>query len=87
MRCRKLGLDAPCPYFVDLTRRQIYMEYIEGQTVKNLLQEQNVTSKDIVRLPEKIGTYLAIIHDGELIHGDLTTSNMILRKESGSLVS
>jgi Kae1-associated kinase Bud32 len=87
MRCRKLGLDVPCPYFVDMEKRRIYMEYIDGQLVKNLLQGNKISSSQLDELSEKIGNYLAILHDGDLIHGDLTTSNMMIRKGSGNLVS
>ena len=37
-------------------------------------------------MSEKIGKSLAKIHDANVIHGDLTTSNLMLR-DSGSLVS
>jgi tRNA A-37 threonylcarbamoyl transferase component Bud32 len=36
---------------------------------------------------KKIGNALAILHDANLTHGDLTTSNMMIRDSSGSLVS
>jgi TP53 regulating kinase-like protein len=34
-----------------------------------------------------IGRTLAVLHDGGLIHGDLTTSNMIVRASDKALVS
>jgi tRNA A-37 threonylcarbamoyl transferase component Bud32 len=37
-------------------------------------------------LSEKIGRALASIHDANIIHGDLTTSNMMMRSENKSLV-
>ncbi len=30
-------------------------------------------------LVDKIGTYVAILHSNDQIHGDLTTSNMMIR--------
>lgn len=38
-------------------------------------------------LAEKIGKALATMHSLDIIHGDLTTSNMLLREGSESLVS
>ncbi|KAG9122380.1 serine/threonine-protein kinase bud32 [Ceratobasidium sp. 392] len=35
------------------------------------------------RLMELIGTEIAKMHRGDIIHGDLTTSNMMLRKKEG----
>jgi TP53 regulating kinase-like protein len=48
------------------------MEFIEGTNVKDV-----VTSK----LSSEIGRYAAILHDNNIIHGDLTTSNFILSKK------
>lgn len=33
-----------------------------------------------------IGKAIATLHDAGLIHGDLTTSNMLVRKDTGELV-
>lgn len=35
----------------------------------------------------QIGRILAVLHDGGLIHGDLTTSNMLVRDSDGAVVS
>ena len=34
----------------------------------------------------EIGRLVALLHDGGMVHGDLTTSNMMLRESDGSLV-
>ncbi len=34
----------------------------------------------------KVGRAVARLHDGGMVHGDLTTSNMILREADGALV-
>ena len=45
---------------------------IEGTVLKNVLEQ------DPIRYGWEIGTLLAKIHEKNIIHGDLTTSNMIL---------
>lgn len=50
------------------------MEYIEGDVVKNILDKNT-------KLAEKIGEETGKMHDVNIIHGDLTTSNMILDKQ------
>jgi tRNA A-37 threonylcarbamoyl transferase component Bud32 len=35
---------------------------------------------------EKIGHAVATLHDAGLIHGDLTTSNMLVRKSDSAVV-
>jgi len=55
---------------------KITMEFIKGPKVRDILEK-----KDCTKLSEEIGKKLAILHNNNLIHGDLTTSNMILAKE------
>lgn len=37
-------------------------------------------------LMKQIGEAVAVLHDGKLVHGDLTTSNMLIREADGALV-
>jgi Kae1-associated kinase Bud32 len=48
----------------------IEIEYLEGDILKNVFD---------VNYCEQIGEMIAKMHDNEIIHGDLTTSNMILK--------
>ena len=34
----------------------------------------------------EVGRLVALLHDGGMVHGDLTTSNMMLRESDGLLV-
>jgi tRNA A-37 threonylcarbamoyl transferase component Bud32 len=36
-KCRRAGVDTPSIYFVDLLSRRLFMEFIDGVTVKQLL--------------------------------------------------
>ncbi|CAM2102448.1 unnamed protein product [Caretta caretta] len=83
LRCRRAGISAPVVYFVDYVSNCIYLEDIAGSTtvrdyITSVQQSGNDTS-NLFLLAEKIGEVLARMHDDDLIHGDLTTSNMLLR--------
>ena len=52
------------------------IQYIKGKLLKNILDNDNCIS-----LGKEIGGKVAILHTNNIIHGDLTTSNMILNKE------
>ena len=70
------GVPTPLIYMVNVAEASIIMEYIEGQQMKRLL---NSVSKDQRQeLCVKIGELIGKLHSHGLIHGDLTTSNMIL---------
>nr|XP_056700579.1 EKC/KEOPS complex subunit TP53RK [Euleptes europaea] len=83
LRCRRAGISAPVVYFVDYVSNCIYLEDIVGSvTVRDHIISVQKYGKDVsslIMVAEKIGEVLARMHDEDLIHGDLTTSNMLLR--------
>ena len=84
-RCRQVGVDAPAVFFVDLEASRIYMERIEGPSVRDYLVATTAQRpRERVAVFEWIARALAKLHDGGVTHGDLTTSNMMLRVVAGS---
>jgi len=73
---KKAGVPTPTIFLVDLKKATIIMEFIEGKQVKQLLSE--VTKGERQSLCLKIGELIGRLHEYGIIHGDLTTSNMIL---------
>lgn len=45
LKLRKSGIDAPIPYSVDLKNNLIYMEYIEGMSVRDYIVSTNLSSE------------------------------------------
>ena len=78
---RKAGVPTPIVYDVDRDRFTIVMEYIEGERVKELLE--SVDAEERRRLCLETGRLIARLHRGNIIHGDLTTSNLIEAKPKG----
>lgn len=68
---------------MDYASNCLYMEEIEGSvTVRDYIQsimETEKTPQSLFALAKTIGQVLARMHDEDLIHGDLTTSNMLLK--------
>ncbi len=69
---KRMGINVP--RVLEVTKYEIFLEEIEGDLVKDILNETNVEEIGI-----SIGEQIAKLHEYNLIHGDLTTSNMILR--------
>lgn len=67
-------LKGTAPGVISSSQETIEMEYIEGDVIKNILDEN-------IKLAEKIGVEAGKMHDLNIIHGDLTTSNMMLDKK------
>ncbi len=73
---RRIGVSVPLIYDVDLFNGIITMEYLAGDRVKDIL---NILGKQKrKRICQKIGESIARLHNHDIIHGDITTSNMIL---------
>jgi len=70
------GVPTPAIYLIDVLNTTIIMQYIIGEQVKRVLNK--LDSHDRVRLSLEIGKLVGRLHQRGIIHGDLTTSNMIL---------
>ncbi|MGQ4914892.1 MAG: KEOPS complex kinase/ATPase Bud32 [Candidatus Asgardarchaeia archaeon] len=77
---RNVGVPTPLVYFVDLDNFSIYMEYIEGQKIRDFIDSSDM--KTIELIAEKIAQNIAKLHANNIIHADLTTSNMIFYKDT-----
>ena len=76
---KKAGVPTPTIFLVDVKNAAITMEFVEGKQVKQLLG--NISKKERQELCVKIGELIGKMHKHGVIHGDLTTSNMILGAE------
>ncbi|KAJ1658129.1 serine/threonine-protein kinase bud32 [Dispira simplex] len=85
-RVIQAGIDTPALYYIDGSRNIIYMERIQGCTVKQYLLSYTDDKVIYDGTAEKIGKSLATLHAIDIIHGDLTTSNLYLRESTNSLV-
>jgi len=74
-RAREGGVPTPLIYQVDPNGAEIVMEYIEGYKVKDIVHK--ISEEDNWSLFKIIGREAGALHKAGIIHGDLTTSNMI----------
>lgn len=76
LEARKAGIPVPVIYSVDLPENRIVMEEIPGMRVKDALE---IMPEDKARdICLKIGEIAGRLHANNIVHGDLTTSNMLL---------
>jgi len=73
------GVPTPAVYEVDRVGMRIVMEFIEGKQVKLVLDRLNPAERG--KLCHLIGRQIARLHRAGIVHGDLTTSNMILTRQ------
>jgi len=64
---RRCGV--PTPIVLDVSRFDLQMDHIEGPKLKEVIDTE---------LSERVGEMVGRLHGAGIIHGDLTTSNMIV---------
>ena len=73
---RTFGIPTPLIYFVNLEKSYIIMQEIPGTPVHDLSESK------IIKLSKEIGKLVGMLHKNGIMHGDLTTSNFILFKNT-----
>jgi len=77
---RSLGVRTPAVYAINLNDYTILMDYIIGTQLKQLVNE--IPKNQLKQICNKFGKSIAMLHKGDVVHGDPTTSNVIIDSES-----
>jgi len=77
---RKGGVAVPVIYDIDLKKMEITMQYVRGKRIKDCLDAMD--EKMQKEICKKIGESIAFLHENGIVHGDITTSNLILANEN-----
>jgi len=75
-RAKRAGVPTPIIYQVDPEEATMVMEYIEGRRLRDVVDE--LSPEERLRIFRLAGRQAGRLHRAGIIHGDLTTSNMIL---------
>jgi len=70
------GVPTPLIWMVNVPEASIVMEFIEGPQIKQILN--HVAKERRHEICVDVGELIGKLHSHGLVHGDLTTSNMIL---------
>ena len=94
-RCSKIGINVPTIYFVDILNRKIYMQAIPNSVqLKEILKHideyaashpnNNEYESLINKIINDLANTLSKLHSNDIIHGDLTPSNILLKLKDGN---
>ncbi|MHC1680164.1 MAG: KEOPS complex kinase/ATPase Bud32 [Methanomassiliicoccales archaeon] len=75
---RSCGVPTPIVYDIDMVNAEIWMQEIVGPRAKDALMK--ASPEEVQAISQEIGRMVARLHSHGMTHGDLTTSNMILRE-------
>ena len=74
-RAKEAGVPTPVIYQVDPDDATIVMEFVEGERVRDIVN--GLPREERKRLFTVIGIMAGRLHGADIIHGDMTTSNII----------
>ncbi len=77
------GLNFPAPKLHDFSdkRMSIVMDFVPGQKLRDVL----LNGDDYQNLALEMGQRVGELHKNNIVHGDLTTSNMILHEKTSKI--
>ncbi len=75
LEARRYGI--PVPKIIEIEKFRIKMEYVSGKKLKYVFEECGEETRK--KLAHELGELVGKLHAGGIVHGDLTTSNMILK--------
>jgi len=75
---KRIGVSSPILYDIDLAKQSIIMEKIDGELLKSFLANSPKVQKDLIT---DIGHNISLMHQNDIIHGDITSSNIMLSND------
>lgn len=79
----RVGVSAPRIF--NVSDFKIIMQWLDGKTLKDCLNEK--TDEERIKICSLVGENIGKLHEAGIIHGDLTTSNMIAQGASDATAS
>jgi len=73
---KRAAVAAPFVYYVDVPGSTLVMEFVDGERVKDLISKSPKAVDDIFF---EFGQAVARLHSSGIMHGDLTTANVVRR--------
>lgn len=90
-KAKTVGVRSPAILKIDKKNASIWMEWINGKQLKEELNSQkpNGKKKRVEQVEghlKKLGKMIAQLHAAGIVHGDLTTSNVLVNKKEMVLI-
>lgn len=81
LRLRKAGISVPAVYQVDLTANVLILQFLRAVSLKAFLQQPQNNPDISQRAMRAAGREVARMHKCRVVHGDLTTGNVMVGDE------
>jgi len=89
LKCKSIGVHTPVLYLADNPTNTIVMENMEDSVTAKDFINNNLKLKNNQQLEticKEIGCVVAKLHSNGIIHGDITTSNILITTNNNNIV-
>ncbi len=83
---RLAGVSAPPLFYLSPHEALLVMGFLEGKRLRALLLDARISEERVEALGVEFGTNIGRLHAAGIMHGDLTTSNVIVNGGGMSLI-
>jgi TP53 regulating kinase and related kinases len=77
VKCRKAGVLTPTIFDVDIPNLCIIFEFISGTTLKEFISQTDDRGQ-LLEMARLVGNAIGRVHAADIVHGDLTSSNLMV---------
>ncbi len=79
-KAKRIGLCVPNVFGVKESDGILEIEHVAGRKARDLLEDSKVSMNRKLEICEEIGVGVALLHAHGIVHGDLTTSNFLVKR-------
>ena len=86
VRLYKNGLNIPVLYDCDIVEQQLVMSNVPGQPLIDLLNDDTVDDATVYEHLRSAGRSIRMLHRQAIVHGDLSTNNIMITPKGESVL-
>ncbi len=75
----KIGVNVPSLIGIDIQNYSLFIELIQGELLFEVLK--TAPMKELLLIFSQLGNQIGLLHSNDIIHGDLTVFNVILKAQ------
>jgi Kae1-associated kinase Bud32 len=83
IKALSLGINVPIPLYTEPDEGLLIMTYIDGFVLRDIIDR--ISLDKVCEICRNVGVYTAKLHENSIVHGDVTTSNVMLDKVTGKI--
>ncbi len=80
----KLGVNVPSLFGIDIQAYSLFIESIQGELLYEIAK--TTPNKELLSIFSELGNQIGILHSNDIIHGDLTVFNVIVKSQKETCI-